>query len=100
MTDGPDEVADDCKAFGLDPALFAPIEDEAGLWPEHLPALHAYLAVADQWRIVMGEKAVWLGLDYTAVQAGFGLAGLTVTPAEWADVQTIEEGARAALNGR
>lgn len=100
MTDGPDEVADDCVAFGLDPALFTAPEDETGLWPDHLPALRAFLAVADQWRIVMGDKAVWLGLDYTAVQAGFGLAGLTVTPAEWADVQLIEEGARAALNGR
>lgn len=93
-------MADDCKAFGLDPALFIPTEDETGLWPEHLPALRAYLAVADQWRIVMGDKAIWLGLDYTAVRAGFDLAGLTLTPAEWADVQTIEEGARAALNGR
>lgn len=94
-------MAEDCAAFGLDPALFRAPEDETGIWPEHLPALRAFLAVADQWRVLQGEtKAVWLGLDYTAVHAGFNLAGLALTPAEWADVQTIEHGARAALNGR
>ena len=100
MIDGHhDEVAEDCAAFGLDPALFIRADDETGLWPDHLPALRAFLAVCDQWRVVMGDKAVWLGLDYTAVRAGLDLAGLTLTPADWADVQSIEEGARAARNG-
>ncbi|NTT86924.1 DUF1799 domain-containing protein [Tabrizicola sp. SY72] len=66
-----------------------------------MPTLGAFLAVSGQWRIVSTEGGVsWQGLDYTAVQAGLSLAGITLTPAEWADVQIIEAAATAALNGR
>ena len=40
-----------------------------------------------------------LGLDYTAVRAGFDLAGVKITPDLWAEVQLIEAGARDAMNG-
>jgi len=40
------------------------------------------------------------GLDYTAVRAGFDLAGITPSPGLWADVQLIEAGALGALNRR
>lgn len=63
--------------------------------------LRAFLAVSGQWRIVAaGDSQLWKGLDYTAVKAGLDLAGIAVTPAEWADVQIIEAAATAALNGR
>lgn len=42
---------------------------------------------------------VFLGLDYTAVRAGFDLAGLTVTPPLWDQVRLIEDGAKHVLNG-
>jgi hypothetical protein len=40
----------------------------------------------------------WLGLDYSAVQAGLAFAGITVTPEIWADFQLIEAGALDELN--
>lgn len=42
--------------------------------------------------------SVCLGLDYAAARAGLRLAGITMTPALWSDVQIIEAGAVAALN--
>ena len=71
---------------------------EEGVWEIHARALHAFLAVDGQWRVASGEKSLWLGLDYTAVKAGLELAGLSLTPAEWSDVQMIERGALEALN--
>lgn len=71
-------------------------DPEDGVWSEHVPALEAFLAVATQWRLSgMGRP---VGLDYTAARAGFDLAGITVSPALWEQVQAIEHGALAALN--
>lgn len=53
--------------------------------------------VAGQWRITPGGKVI--GLDYGAVRAGLDLAGITVTPDLWSDVQLIEGGALRGLNG-
>lgn len=76
-------------------------EEHDGLWARHLPAWLAFLAVSTQWRMAAGMTgAVYLGLDYTAVKAGLDLAGIEVTPEVWRDLRDIEDGARAALNGR
>lgn len=65
-----------------------------------MPAFNAFLAVCRQWRTAAApDRTVWLGLDYTAVRAGLDLAGLTITPDLWAEVQEIETGALRALNG-
>lgn len=75
-------------------------EDDEGLWEEHAPALSAFLVVSGQWRTRptgMGGSR-WIGLDYGAARAGFDLAGLTVSPAVWADVREIEAGALDELN--
>lgn len=78
--------------------LSAP-DDEDGVWPAHIEAVRAFLAVADQWRVITGESGgYWMGLDYGAVRAGLDLAGIVLTPAQWADVQMIEAGAKAARN--
>jgi hypothetical protein len=63
-------------------------------------ALHAFLAVSTQWRVVApGDGTLRLtGLDYTAVNVGLEKAGVDVTPALWSDIQLIEAGARAASN--
>ena len=95
-----DTLAEECLAFGIDPDLLnrAPDED-VGIWPDHVAAVRAFLAVADQWRTAVGQtRAIYLSLDYTAVRAGFDLAGIALTPAQWGDVQLIEAGAVAALN--
>lgn len=72
-----------------------------GLWPEHQQAVEAYLAIAGQWRVVprWRDRPIWLGLDYAAANAGFGLSGMTITPELWAEIRLIEQGAKAALNG-
>ncbi|SOC20594.1 hypothetical protein SAMN05877831_1206 [Rhodobacter maris] len=47
----------------------------------------------------MGLAGVrYLGLDYGAVGHGFDLAGIALTPSEWADFRTIEAGAAEELN--
>lgn len=92
---------EDCRLFGVDPASLtrAAPESHDGIWRDHVTALRAYLAIADQWRVVAGGSgALWLGLDYGAARAGLDLAGIAVSPEVWADVQLIEAGAKAALN--
>lgn len=93
-----DEVDEDCTLLGLAP----PPRRKASqaIWACHLPALNAFLAVATQWRFAPsrdGTRAT--GLDYSAVQAGLGMAGISLTPDEWADFRVIEQAAQAALNG-
>lgn len=89
----------DARAFGLPAEAFAEVEEEEdGLWEEHLPAFTAFLEAARQWRVLTAQRLLWLGLDYTAVQAGLALSGLTVSPETWADIRTIETGALPVLN--
>lgn len=84
--------------MGIDPAtLPGTHRDQDGVWPEHVAALEAFLSVQHQWRL-SGSGRV-LGLDYASVRAGFDLAGIEMTPDLWSDVQLIERGACAALNG-
>jgi Phage related hypothetical protein (DUF1799) len=73
-----------------------------GIWPENAPAVVAFLAVAAQWRGIaqMEGGTHWLGLDHAAAKAGFDLAGITMTPDLWNEVQLVEAGACAALNGQ
>lgn len=42
------------------------------LWPDNLPAWHAWQSVQSQWRVGMGGAT---GLDYTGVQACLRLQG-------------------------
>lgn len=75
---------------------------EAGIdvWPENVPALEAFLAVATQWRIApTGAGFAPVGLDYVAVRVGLRAAGIRVTPALWADLRVLEIAARDALLG-
>lgn len=70
------------------------------LWPQHRAAAEAFLAVANQWRVLAAQngRQVWLGLDYAAARAGLDLAGIMVAPEVWAQVRLIEAGALEALN--
>lgn len=89
----------DAELWGIDPALLGLPDHEDGVWEVHADALWAFLAVQTQWRVVSEPKRrLWVGLDYTAAQAGLHLAGLTLTPGRWAEVQMIERGALEALN--
>ncbi|MGH1416900.1 MAG: DUF1799 domain-containing protein [Pelagimonas sp.] len=77
----------------------APLEQ--GLWPEHEQAAEGFLRIRSQWRVLpaFGAAPVWLGLDYTAAETGLRLAGFDLTPEFWGQIQLIEQGAKAALNG-
>lgn len=60
----------------------------------------AFLAVDRQWRGVASPMGgvQWLGLDYTAAQAGLALAGISVSPELWTEICLIEAGATEELN--
>jgi len=76
-------------------------DDAEGIWPENLKAVTAYLQVQSQWRIIGQADGTRfaVGLDYAGVKAGLKLAGVKVTKKLMADLQFIELGARAAMNG-
>lgn len=63
-----------------------------------MAALHAFLAIATQWRVVgPGDGTLRrTGLDYQGVRAGLECGGVAVTPQLWSDIQLIEAGAIAA----
>lgn len=66
----------------------------------HGPALDAFLKVCGQWRTVPKGMAGtrYIGLDYAAVEAGFRLGAVSLTPDEWDDFRWIEAGAAQELN--
>jgi len=76
------------------------VQPDEGLWPEHLEALSAFLAIAGQWRCTAlpNGALLWTGLDYGAAQAALALAGLAPPPETWAQVRQIEAGAIKELN--
>lgn len=95
------ELVESAAEWGI-PEDALPEEDhDGGVWPENEAAVRAYLAVSSQWRTTsLGEAGVhWLGLDYTAVRAGFRLAAVKMAPDLWDQVRLVEAGARDALNG-
>lgn len=98
LSDNKADLEADLTAWGMDPTLLAARVAEDGIWVHHLDTFRAFLAVADQWRCVLADRMIWLGLDYGAVKAGLEMAGLALTPEAWADFQLIEAGAKAALN--
>ena len=97
-----EDAQSDADAWGIElPEGMLDRDESAGVWPENIPALEAYCAISTQWRVIAladgREKAI--GLDYPAVKVGLEMAGIEVTPALWSDLQMIEIGARAAMNG-
>ena len=95
------ELDDDAEFWGIPRALLDNGPADQGLWPEHETAAEAFLRIRGQWRVlpVFGAAPVWLGLDYSAAETGLRLAGYDLTPAFGTELQLIEQGAKAALNG-
>lgn len=94
-----DTLAEDAAFWGIDPALLSKPQEDA-LWPDHIPALEAFLAVQTQWATVVYPMGQTLhhGLRYEGVEAGLRMAGIEVTPALWGQIRLIEAGAKEALN--
>lgn len=44
--------------------------------------------------------AVYVGLDHAGARAGLDLAGISVTPDQWAALRVIASGAASKLNDR
>ncbi|PHP17651.1 hypothetical protein CG471_21760 [Sphingobium sp. IP1] len=90
--------------WGIPEELIQDLREERpkfGVFPENMATVNAFLTVASQWRmtpLALG-KVYWQGLDYTAAKAGLDLAQISLTPAQWAGVQLMEDTARAVLNG-
>jgi hypothetical protein len=91
--------------MGLPPSVIAELmaakPQGFEVWPANMTVVDTWLAISSQWRTapLADGRVHWLGLDYSAVRAGLDMAGLTVTPSDWASVQVMEREASAALNG-
>jgi hypothetical protein len=72
------------------------------VWRPNWPIVAAFLAVATQWRQLplVDGRVLWQGLDYAAVDRGLALAGMTLSPDQWAGVQVVEREAARVLNAR
>ncbi|MGB3407095.1 MAG: DUF1799 domain-containing protein [Jannaschia sp.] len=88
-----DGAEEDARLMGID-LPEAMLDPEPRLWPWQMEAVACFLCVSTQWFAVAGlSGTVPMGLDYARAKAGLDLAGRTVTPDLWEDVQTIERGA-------
>jgi len=93
----------------------APTIDEefARVWPDNVPIVEAFLAVATQWRVLACSPGgaigpaggaigptvpVYIALDYAAVRAGLDAENIEVTPELWRGLRVMESSAAAALN--
>lgn len=93
-----DDAEDDARRWGIglpENWQSEPGTSDEGIWVEHLDAFNAFLAVSSQWRVGGNQ---FLGLDYSAVKAGFEFAGIALSSSDWADFRLIEAGAREELN--
>ncbi len=75
----------------------APVRDDAiEIAAEDADAVRLFLALSTQWRFhpMVGAR---LGIDYGAIRPTAEAMGLAMTPALFADLQTMEGAALAAL---
>lgn len=74
-------------------------EGDEGIYEFHAPALRAFLACDNQWRVIAGFSGVaFMGLDYAACDVSVRRAGLDLTPDQWSDFQVIERAANTYQN--
>ncbi|GAA0311729.1 MULTISPECIES: DUF1799 domain-containing protein [Rhodovulum] len=73
-------------------------EDEFEVWQSNWDSVVAFLACETQWRLAAGlAGAVWLGLDYGAVD--IVLRHHHLPSGVFVDIQFMERAAMAVLNG-
>lgn len=60
--------------------------------------MHTFLRICGQWR--MSGQGVVIGLDYTAMEAGLRMAGITPSDEMFAQLQLIEGGAMSGMKER
>lgn len=75
--------------------------DGLPVWPDHWDAVRLVAALASQWRVIVGgDRLIWLGLDYGAVEVTARLMGITATPDLFRQVQQTEGVILPLLNRR
>lgn len=100
------EAASDAEQFGFgalaDRLKGADAKDQGfGVWRQNWEIVIAFLSVSSQWRVVplASGATYWLGLDYVAARAGLDAEEMSLGPAQWRGLRTMEGAARDALNG-
>lgn len=86
-------------------------DEYAGLWPEHVPIVNAFLMVSTQWRVASissgmmspaggfaSSRLVFLGLDYGAVRVALEAEEIAVSRDLWCGIRTMEIAAIEVLN--
>lgn len=86
-------------------------EDYAGLWPEHVPIVNAFLLVCSQWRVASigsgmmspaggfsTSRLIFIGLDYAAVRIALDADGIEITRDLWSGLRLMEFAAIEVLN--
>lgn len=101
------EAVDDAERFEFPPEIVEQLREgsatgELEVWEENWPIVQAFTAISTQWRTApLGLGGYrYLGLDYTAAQAGLQLAGITVNEDQWKGVRAMERAATRHLNGQ
>jgi Phage related hypothetical protein (DUF1799) len=107
------EMADAIDAVNLGDGGRPCLVGYDGVWPDNMPVVEAFLAVATQWRTAVrggggaaspfgGSIAplltLFIGLDYASALASLDALGIAVTPDLWRDLQTMEFAALCRLN--
>ena len=90
--------------LGLPPQIAASLAGEPQgfkVWPENMPIVEAWLAIATQWRTVAlaDGRVLWLGLDYASVKVGLDAERHALSGQQWAGLRVMERSAGTALNG-
>lgn len=69
------------------------------IWQDNVAALEVFLACRSQWRILAGfDRAVYLGLDYAALEVVMRLLKVPDPAAMFNDIQAMEQAALAVFN--
>jgi hypothetical protein len=73
-----DKAREDLKSFGASSGdlerMLGPKDEGFVVWPENWPVVEAFAVVQTQWSHSMSGPA---GLDYTRVETGLRLAGVS-----------------------
>lgn len=93
------ENDDEAAFWNIDPALLTTTET-AGVWSINVQAVTAFLNIDSQFRMtaLAGGGVLVNGLDYQGARAGLEMAGVTITPDLWGDIQLVEAGAVGEMN--
>ncbi len=75
--------------------------DGCELWSQHVAAMHLFMALDSQWRMLAtASSVVYCGLDYTAAREVASWMGLDVSPELLSQLREMEAEALPLRNAR